>query len=228
MKTIVSIFLFAIYSLAYAQESCNEYFPFKKGAIFEYAHYNAKDKLESVNKTTVLDVQQLPDAWFVKTETTTFDEKNKELHKGTQEYRCQNGILTFDLSGMLDPKMMSEYKDMEVQFVSDKLELPSNLSVGQTLNDGSATMTVMNNGIKIFSMTVNVSNRKVDAIETITVPAGTFECFKITYIVDTKMLFKVSGKSAEWYTKKIGMVKQETYDAKGNKTGSTILKSFKD
>ncbi len=116
---------------------------------------------------------------------------------------------------------------MEVQFTSDKLEIPSNLSVGQQLNNGTATMTVSNKGVKIMNMIVSVQNRKVETQEKITVPAGTFDCFKITYDVESKILFKVSGKAVEWYVKGIGTIKQESFDSKGNKTGYLVLTNFK-
>jgi len=128
---------------------------------------------------------------------------------------------------MFDPKTMEGYKDMQVSLTSDKLDLPNNLTVGQTLKEGTATMVISNQGMKLMTMNIHVYNRKVETKETITVPAGTYECFKITYDVESKVIFKVQGIAAEWYAKGIGMVKQETYDSKGKITGSTLLKSFK-
>jgi len=76
-------------------------------------------------------------------------------------------------------------------------------------------------------MTVNVSNRKVEAVESLTTPAGTFECYKISYDVATKMMINVKTKGVEWFSKGVGMVKSETYDSAGKLLGSNVLASVK-
>ena len=62
-------------------QDCNDYFTFKKGTEFEYAHYNAKNKLDSKNRTFITDVQQSNGVWIVKTEVVAVDEKEKEFYK---------------------------------------------------------------------------------------------------------------------------------------------------
>jgi len=176
---------------------------------------------------TVTDVSNDNGVVSLKTDNVFYDDKDKETYKFQQTYFCQDGVISFDMSNMFDPKTMEGYKDMQVSLTSDKLDLPNNLTVGQTLKEGTATMVISNQGMKLMTMNIHVYNRKVETKETITVPAGTYECFKITYDVESKVIFKVQGKAAEWYAKGIGMVKQETYDSKGKITGSTLLKSFK-
>jgi hypothetical protein len=79
----------------------------------------------------------------------------------------------------------------------------------------------------IMNMTINVSNRKVEAVENLTTPAGTFECYKISFDVATKMMINVKSKGVEWFAKGIGMVKNETYDSNGKLLGSNVLTSIK-
>lgn len=226
MKTIASIILFFL-SISLYSQSCNDFYILNKGVEFEYAHYNNKNKLEYTNSTTVIDVVQKDDGWIIQTDNVASDEKGQGIHKWKQEYRCKDGVLSFDMNSMFDQKQMSEFKDMEVQIVSDKLEIPSTLTVGQTLNNGSATLTVSNQGMKIMTMTVTITNRKVESKESITLPAGTFDCFKITYNIETKSIFKAQATAAEWYAKGIGMVKQESYDNNGKLVGYTVLNRFK-
>jgi len=78
-----------------------------------------------------------------------------------------------------------------------------------------------------MTMTINISNRKVEAVESLTTPAGTFECYKISYDVATKMMVNVKSKGVEWYTAGIGMIKSETYSSDGKLLGSNILTSLK-
>ncbi|HAH58211.1 MAG TPA: hypothetical protein DCL86_08700, partial [Bacteroidales bacterium] len=105
------------------------------------------------------------------------------------------------------------------------LAFPSRMEVGQTLPDGSVSMKV-SGGMAMLNMTVNIINRKVEAFESITVPAGTFDCYKITYDTDVKSIVKVTTTTAEWIAKNVGMVRSETYDKKGKLTGYTVLSKF--
>jgi hypothetical protein len=75
-------------------------------------------------------------------------------------------------------------------------------------------------------MTINITNRKVVGIESVTVPAGTYNCYKITYDIETKLGIKVSSSAIQWMNKGAGSVKTETYDKKGKLLGSTVLKEF--
>lgn len=219
--------LISLISINLTAQNCNDFFSFKKGNCIEYIHNNAKGKTESISKMTISDVSINEGIITLKTDNVYYDDKEKETYTFQQTYYCQDGIISFDMSNMFDPKTMEGYKDMQVSLTSDKLDLPNSLSVGQTLKEGNATMIVSNQGMKLMTMTIRVYNRKVEANETISVPAGTYDCFKITYDVESKVLFKIQGKAAEWYAKGIGMVKQETYDNKGKLTGSTLLKSIK-
>jgi hypothetical protein len=67
---------------------------------------------------------------------------------------------------------------------------------------------------------------KCEAIEDVTVPAGTFKCHKITQTVATTGYIgrkEVISKTVSWYAPGIGTVKTETYDAKDKLQGSTEL-----
>ncbi len=226
MKTIYFL-LSCLISIQVSAQNCNDFYSFKTGTSIEYIHNNAKGKMESISKMTVSDVSTTDGIVTLKTDNVFYDDKEKETYKFQQTYYCQDGNITFDMSNMFDPKTMEGYKDMQVSMTSDKLDLPNSLSVGQTLKEGNATMVISNQGMKLMTMSVHVFNRKVDSKETITVPAGTYNCYKITYDVESKVMFKIQGKAAEWYAKGVGMVKQETYDSKGKITGSTLLKSIK-
>ena len=63
-----------------------------------------------------------------------------------------------------------------------------------------------------------LSHRKVVGKESITTPAGTFDCIKLSYEVQTQILSSVSGSAIEWYAADVGIVKTVSY----NKTGKMI------
>ncbi len=208
-------------------QNCENLLIFKKGSIYEYAYFNSKNNLEHTSKMNVLDVKKDEKTWIANIEITSFDQKNKEFYKLKQEYQCQNNILTLDLSNLFDKKMLSEYENMHVQIESDKMEIPTILSIGEKLNNGTATINVNNEGINFLKMSISVNNRVVEGKEIITVPAGTFDCFVISYDIEYKSIFKSSGKMKEWHAKEVGLVKQESYNSKGKINGYTVLNNFK-
>ena len=77
-----------------------------------------------------------------------------------------------------------------------------------------------------MTMTFAVKNRKVEKKEKLTVGAGTYDAYKITYDMDFKMLFKKSIKVAQWVVNGVGMIKSETYNSKGELEGSSEMTKF--
>jgi len=78
-----------------------------------------------------------------------------------------------------------------------------------------------------MTMVVKIYDRKVEAIEDMTTPAGTFSCYKMTSTIETKTMFTVIVKSTDWMAKKVGSVRSETFDKNGNLTGYSVLTSMK-
>ena len=121
---------------------------------------------------------------------------------------------------------MEAYENMDIIIESENVTIPRNPKAGDLLGDGSITMTIKNEDITLITITVKIYNRKVEAIEKVTTPAGTFECFKISYDIETKMLLTIRAKAAEWYSKDVGLVKSESYNKKGKLRGYSLLSSI--
>ena len=140
--------------------------------------------------------------------------------------KCENGTLFIDMRNYLNQDQMKAFSGYEMKIESTSLETPSNLSVGQQLKDGSFVMTAEGSAMPM-KMTVNITNRKVLAQETITTPAGTFTCYKISsdMAMQTQMGININTKfsSIEWITEKAGAVKTESYDKNGKLVGYTLL-----
>ena len=77
--------------------------------------------------------------------------------------------------------------------------------------------------MNFMTMKFDIKNRKVEKKDSITTPAGTFECYKITYNMDMKTMFKRSIKVTQWLASGIGLVKTETYNQKGELEGYSEL-----
>src|SRR5690606_32954803 len=97
---------------------------------------------------------------------------------------------------------------------------------GMTLDDAKITMEARMNGMKIMTMNMEIKNRKVEAREKITTPAGTFDCFKITYDTYLKAVVKREYKTTIWFSPEAGTVKSENYNKKGKLDSTTLLTQF--
>jgi hypothetical protein len=201
------------------------FFPSKEGSEIELTSYDAKNKVTGTTRQKTLGKETLANGYKVKFESESFDKKGKSLSKGQYSVKCENGTFYIDMSSMMSGD--KGYKEGDVDIKSDDLDMPANLAVGQTLKDGKLTMTMKNTAMKMMDMTMEIKNRKVEAIETITTPAGTFECYKIPSEVSTKMMFAMQSKSVQWFAKDIGAVKSESYDKNGKLAGTTLLTVLK-
>jgi hypothetical protein len=131
------------------------------------------------------------------------------------------------MKSLMDPAAMGDMKDMQMEVSGVDLEIPSTMVVGLTLPDANVNVSFSMNGMVIMRMYVKITNRKVAAQESVTVPAGTFDCFKITYDIETKAMAKITASAAQWMAKGPGMVKSETYDKKGKLSSSQLLNDYK-
>ena len=115
---------------------------------------------------------------------------------------------------------MAAYQGMDVKVSSSNISIPSNPTEGQVLGDGYVSADISNEGIHMMTLTVNIKNRKVEAKEKITTPAGTFDAIKISYDLEMRMglLFKFKGK--QWFVKNTGIVRTELWNSKGSKIKS--------
>jgi hypothetical protein len=112
------------------------------------------------------------------------------------------------------------------------LVYPLNMKAGQTLEDGTVTINIINNGSPMGSFQMDVTNRKVEQAETLSTAAGSFDCFRITYdaMIKVKMMgigFPVHMHVTEWFAPKLAHpVKSETYTKNGKLAGSMQLESI--
>ena len=129
-----------------------------------------------------------------------------------------DGAVAYDISSILGVNIEA---DMEKS--GDNFILPADLSVGDVLDDYSASLSM-----GPIKTTTAVSNIKVVAQETITISLTDIECMVIENNYDTKALgIKINGIQKTWYGRKVGVVKTEMYDKSGNLTSIQRLTSIK-
>ncbi len=160
----------------------------------------------------------------VKIQAVSYDKKDKEIFTNTFEAYCKDGKFELDMAFKLNGEAMKAYKNMDVDMDASEFEIPSmDAAVGTTLEEGTITVKVGSGGMGMFKMTIDIVDRKVEAKEDRTTPAGTFNCLVLSQTTRTKMVMKVESTSKEWYAENVGMVRSETYNKKGKLMGYSEL-----
>jgi len=230
MKTASTTILFVLLSIVFldakAQNAdCNGYFAYKQGTKFELTCYDKKDKVSTQLKYEVKKNVSSASKTSVFFYNETLDDKGELLAKGDYSVECRDGQIYADvrnISSFAAPKTA----DVEMSFTGDKIIYPHNLKQGQKLADANMQIKggMKDVGLNLMNMNISLTNRNVEGFESVTTPAGTFDCVKISYDTDVKGgLLKFSGKTTEYLSKGIGLVKSESFDKKGKKSSSMLL-----
>ena len=229
MKNIFSVLLFSTLFMPSlrAQDCSQAFFAMKEKTKVTMSNFDGKGKLTGTSETVVKSVKPTDKGFAATMEVVTKNEKGKTtLDAKNYEAQCENGNIKLDISSMHMGDMAAQMKSMEVTVSGSGIDIPATLSEGQTLPDGDSQIKMGSNGMIFMTMTFEIKNRKVEKKEKLTVGAGAYEAYKITYDMDLKMLLKKSIKVAQWFVNGVGMIKSETYNAKGELENSSEMTKF--
>lgn len=193
-------------------QNCESYYLTKSGSSMTLKQFNAKGKYQGSSKSTILDTKPLAAGMEMTVKAESADEKDKPLSSTTFNVKCENNEVFIDMRNFVPSDQMAAYKDMELKISGDLIELPSDLSAGQSLKDGHMTMEMWSGEMKVMTMKFDITNRQVEAIEDKTTPAGTFSCARISYDIDMKVMFNVHLHVVDWVAKNVGTVRSESYN----------------
>jgi len=227
MKTILRFGIWmTILSVAFATgtRAQNTFFPTKAGAVLLYAQKDAKGKPSSYSKLTIKSVEGSGSNMTISyvMETLTKDRKSNNPPSETPcKMVIKNGVMILDMNQLFSGVAKDPQAKIEVSGMP--MELPGNLQPGQALKDADVTMSIDMTVMKM-NMSMKMTDGKCLAIEDVTVPAGTFKCYKITQTVATTVMGRtISGRSVSWYAPGIGSVKSESYNDKDQLQSSQEL-----
>lgn len=225
-KYILSLIVccFLTNSIIVAQD-CSAYYPLKKGTTFEITSYDKKDKQTSVAHYNIASVSTDGNATVALVENEIFDDKKESILKSSYNITCEENRIAIDFKSLITPEMFAQYQDMEIDITGNDMIIPNDLSVGKTLPDSDVLMTIKMTPMQI-KLSVKMLNGKVEKREKITTPAGTFDCYVISFETEFKMGLKRKGKTRQWLAKGVGMVKSEDYNKKGKVIAKSLLTKF--
>lgn len=229
MREIVFFLALVSFSLneINAQDCSFMYFPESENAQLEYRQYDRNDNLVGSTVQKISGMRSGANTNEATIDIETFDAKGKSQGSAQVKAKCENGVYYLDMKNYLNQESMEAFEDMEMTIKGGNLELPSNLKAGDELKGGEMTISLTSGGMTIMNLTISVSDRKVEAVENLTTPAGSFECYKISYNIVTKIMGTIQTKGVEWYAENIGLVKSESYGNDGKLAGYTLLTGMK-
>ncbi len=192
---------------------CNAFFPLKEKIKYQFDHFDKKDKLTLRTTQTLRNVSGTGNSMKATMVQDIIDvKKDKVISTSESEWTCDGGTLHFAIT------------NMTMDITGDKMDIPSHLEVGQSFKDLTYNIKMGMSGMTIMNRTFTVKDRKVEGKEKVTTPAGTFDCFKMTYTTTSQGgIGAGTMKSISWYAKDTGMVKTETYSEKGSLMNRQVL-----
>lgn len=210
------IFLYGT-SLMLGQNACSKYYPMEEGSTFQYTMYDKKDKVEGVTDYVVSNVENDGGNTMATMKLTYTDDKGKNVIESDYNITCTGNGVKIDYESLFPSEMKKQYEDMGMDMVitGTDIEIPNDLSAGQTLDDANLSVT-MDMGAMKMKINVDTFDRKVEKIESVTTPAGTFDCYLITEKSKSKvMMANVEMSNKVWISEGVGMIKQESYGKNG-------------
>ena len=228
MKIFISLFISLLsLTLVKAQGVCSTYYAMGQGTNFQLTQFDGKnnEKVLAVTNYKVLESTTTADGQKATISAEIVDKKGEVTATSEYEIICENDVVSVDFKSLMGPDVFAQFPEMDMEVSGTALELPNSLSAGQSLPDADLLAVVNMTPIKM-RLTFIMTNRKVVGEETITTPAGTFDCVVLTYDYESKFGVKVTGTSRQYLAKGVGVVLQIDYNKKGKEVSRTVLTSF--
>lgn len=222
---LLVIILFSFNANLYSQE-CTFYFPTQLETVLEYGRFDARGKLNSVIRKKVIKSVKKTDSYLVVAHKEVYDNKDSLVFEDNVEMKCIGGEFFVDMSCYFHHLNLNQYSGKEIIVESDTLTIPNDPQPGLLPSFVTSRVSVLEDDIPVKNMVVNLYFRIVQGYENVTTPAGTFNCLKISYEVETIVNQKVKSKGVEWFSKEAGLVKRETFELNGKLIEKIELRSI--
>jgi hypothetical protein len=226
-KYIISVFLLLFAFSSLKAQDCSSYVVTQEGKTAEYANKDKKGKIQSYHSQELISKTESDGVFRYQVLQISKDDKKEELSRDTLQFECRNGTFYVDMSRFIDENQTEAYEESQISVDFKDIGYPSSMEAGMQLEDGSVILTI-DLGMATITNETKIINRKVEARESVSTPAGTFDCLKISQDVENKIGFAtIKIRTVSWISEDVGTVKSESYDKKDRLTGTTELVSFK-
>lgn len=221
-KIIAAIALLVIAGLPAQAQNCKNYLLLQNNKRVEMTVYNRKGKEDGKQVWLVSNAKTVGKTTTATLNAEFFNSKGKSITKSESQIQCNGGALQMSMKLMMSEAQLRQMDNATAKAKGEFLDYPVNVKEGDNLPDGNMQIDYTMQGGMAASIEITITNRQVGSKESITSPAGTWECFKITS--NQKILSKVAGMGipikmdvTEWYAPGVGVIKTES------KYGSTLI-----
>jgi hypothetical protein len=203
-KILLAVFSFCLFFKLHAQDCKDSFYAFEQGGVHKMQHLSAKGDVMMTTLQTCKEIKNSTNGVTATILSESFDKKDKKQGEVTLQITCDAGVVKFDMRNMAMQNMppeMSKQNNVNMEISGDQIDMPSSLEVGSTLKNITYTMKMTMGSMTMMNKETTIRERKVESKENITVPAGTFECYKISYLTDFEGMFgkKNTMKTYTWY-----------------------------
>lgn len=213
MKKIISVIL-VLASFSSFSQKCGDYYYLQNNKTIEMTITNKKGKDAGKLVYVISNVSNKGSATTATINSEMFDKNGKSISKATNNVQCEGGVLMMDMKMFIPSAQQEQMTDVSATGTTSYLEYPPNMKEGDALKDASFAMDFKSKAGLDGHITMEMKNRKVEGKESVTTPAGTWDCYKISY--HSKMIFKMgigipmNSDVTEWYAPGFGVVKSES------------------
>lgn len=151
----------------------------KKGGGVEMDSYNARGKKEGTIKYHFADVRSEDGMTVIDIELESLSSKGKTEYTNKYSIKCSGDELIIDTESLINEEQSKAMEAYEMTFTGTGIQMPGKLSVGQKLKDASLKGRGNVSTVPVTT-DITMANRQVTSKETITVPYGQFDAYKIT------------------------------------------------
>jgi len=193
------------------------FFPTKEGTVLVYKMFDKKDNVTNTTKYTIMHINRNGSDMDITYQVESIDPKEKLIFKEEITIHQKGDMLYCDMSNFVNKAAFQQNGEIptEIQVTGNNMEIPSNPKPGDILPDANVEMA-LKMGFINMKISAQVTNRKFEAIEDITVKAGTFKGYKFSSDVSASAMgIKMKSNNLDWYAKGVGIVKTESYDKNG-------------
>lgn len=233
MKSILAIVcLIAIGTVNSAKaQICNTYYFMKANSTVEQTHFDEKGKLALRTEYKVGDISSVDNGSEAAVMQKVMDKKGKIISEGKANIRCDGDNLFIDMKLSMPAGPVAPDGNIEGSTKKFYLPYPKNIKAGDKLENAKFSMSVDQSSV-IQTIEMFVRNRQAEAEESVTTPAGTWNCIRITYememITHTMGIpIRVRMKGTEWYAPGFGVVKTQSFNKAGKLAGTSEITSIK-
>jgi hypothetical protein len=199
---------------------CGNSLVFRKGAELRGSVYDGQGKVTGKTVTVVSKVYDEGGMHVAELQQKSTDSAGGNEKNSKTIFKCDGKKIYVDLSSLM-PSGQSKST-----ISTSAMEFPFDVMVGETLPDASYSVTLTVRG-QPRTMISHIKERKVEALESITTPAGTFKCFRISSVVEVETGMQMDERQKKameqmkermgknriiyWYAPDVTVVKMENY-----------------